>query len=129
MSWPGAMLALLVSHVVGDVLLQTDWQAVNKPGGLGDAVARRALVRHVAVYTLAFVPALVWIGTQTTAARAVAVGAVVAVPHLLIDDGHLVRTWLRTVKHSAQPVLALTIAVDQSFHVLCLFGAALIAAG
>ncbi|HUO73146.1 MAG TPA: DUF3307 domain-containing protein [Solirubrobacteraceae bacterium] len=129
MSWPGAMLALLVSHIVGDVLLQTDWQAVTKTGGLGDASARRALLRHVAIYTVAFIPALVWIGDETTAARAVAVGALVAVPHLVIDDGRLVRTWLRVVKHAPQPVLALTIAVDQSFHVLCLFGAALVAAG
>jgi hypothetical protein len=129
MSWPGAMLALLVSHVVGDVLLQTDWQAVTKTGGLGDARARQALFRHVAIYTIAFIPALVWIGAETTPARAMAVGALVAIPHLLVDDGRLVRTWVRVVKHVPQPVLALTIAVDRSLHVVCLFGAALVAAG
>jgi hypothetical protein len=67
MTWPAALLALLVSHAVGDVLLQTDWQAVAKVGGLGDPVARRALERHVAICPLAFVPALVWIGSQTSA--------------------------------------------------------------
>ncbi len=127
MSWPAALLALLVSHVVGDVLLQSDWQALNKVRGLGDPVARRALLLHVSTYTLAFVPALVWIGTKTNAGRAVGVGALVAVPHLLIDDGHLVTAWLRHVKRTARPPLALTIAVDQSFHVICLLGAALVA--
>jgi len=129
MTWPAALLALLVSHVVGDVLLQTDWQAVAKVGGLGDPGAWRALGRHVAIYTLAFVPALVWIGSQTSAVRAVAVGALISVPHLLVDDGGLVRAWLRYVKRAPAPAPALTIAVDQSFHLVCLFGAALVAAG
>ena len=129
MIWPAALLALLVSHAVGDVLLQTDWQAVGKVGGMGDPVARCALGRHVAIYTLAFVPALVWIGSQTSAMRAVVVGALISVPHLLVDDGRLVRAWLRYVKRAPAPAPALTIAVDQSLHLVCLFGAALVAAG
>ena len=51
--------------MVGDYLLQTDWQARNKRGGLGgDPVARRALLTHVTTYTLAFVPALIWIARR-----------------------------------------------------------------
>jgi Protein of unknown function (DUF3307) len=122
------MLALLVAHLAGDFLLQTDWQAVNKVRGIGDAVARRALGRHLATYSLAFVPVLVWIAEQTAAWRAIVVAVAVIVPHLLIDDGHMVRFWLRRVKGVDAPDLGLTIAVDQSFHVLCLLGAALIAA-
>ena len=128
MSWSAALLALLVSHLVGDVLLQTEWQARKKPDGLGDRVGRSALVQHVAVYTLAFVPALVWIGVETDAARAVLVGALVAVPHLLIDDGRVVDAWLHRVKRVNEPTVGLAIAVDQSFHVVCLAGAALVAA-
>lgn len=128
MTWATVLVALLVSHVVGDVLLQTDWQALHKVRGLGDPVARRALIQHVVLYTLAFIPALIWIGNNSSAGRAVAVAALVAVPHLLIDDGHLVRAWLRDVKGAAQPALGLLIAVDQSFHLLCLLGAALVAA-
>ena len=56
-TWPAALLALLVSHVVGDVLLQTDWQAQHKPKGLGDGLGRQALVGHIGTYTLAFAPA------------------------------------------------------------------------
>jgi hypothetical protein len=128
MSWPAALLALLVSHAVGDVLLQTDRQAEQKIGGLGQAVARRALARHVATYTLSFVPALVWVGRERTPARAAAVAGSIAIPHLVIDHGRLVGVWLRDVKGSREPAPGLVIAVDQSFHLLCLFGTALVAA-
>jgi Protein of unknown function (DUF3307) len=129
MSWFAALLALLVSHAVGDVLFQTDWQALNKIRGMRDRMSRRALAHHLATYTLAFVPALVWIGSNTSAGRAVAIGALVAVPHALIDDGRFVRLWLERVKGVQRPGPALTIAVDQSFHVVCLLGAALVAGG
>jgi hypothetical protein len=122
------MLALLLSHAVGDVLLQTDRQAEGKSRGIGDATGRRALAVHVGSYTLAFVPALVWIGVETDAVRAVAVAAIVAVTHLVIDDGRLVAAWMHTVKRAAHPPLGLSIAVDQTFHALCLFGASLVAA-
>ncbi len=128
MSWTDALVALLVSHVVGDVLVQSEWQALPKSRGLRDRAGRAALLIHVATYTLAFLPALVWIGTRTSPWHAVVVGALVAVPHLLIDDGSLVRAWLGRVKHADSPTQALTIAVDQSFHLVCLVGAAIVAA-
>ena len=77
---------------------------------------------------LAFVPALVWIALETSTIRAVAVGVLVATTHLAVDQGRLVRVWLRNVKSAVSPSPALSIAVDQSFHVVCLFGAALVAA-
>ncbi len=128
MSWSAVLLALLIAHAVGDVLLQTDWQAMHKSGGLGEPLGRRALFFHVATYMVAFIPVLVWVGAGTNLWRAVAVGAVVAIPHLLIDDGTLVRSWLREVKGTTTPSLGLMIATDQTFHVLCLFAAALVAA-
>jgi hypothetical protein len=128
-SWSEALLALLVSHVVGDVLFQTEGQAREKEGGFSNPAGRRALTRHVATYLAAFIPALVWIGIEAGAVRALTVAAVVAITHLVLDDGRLVGLWLRKVKRTANPVRALSIAVDQSFHLLCLFGAALVAAG
>ena len=59
MSWVSVFASFLVAHMVGDYLLQTDWQARNKRGGLSGGVALRALGMHVATYTLAFVPALI----------------------------------------------------------------------
>src|SRR6187431_1493744 len=86
-SWVSVFAAFLVAHMVGDYLLQTDWQARHKRGGLGrDPVARRALVSHVATYTLAFVPALIWIGDQVGAGWAVLTAALIAIPHLVLDD-------------------------------------------
>ena len=126
-SWSAALLALLVSHLAGDFLLQTEWQAVNKRAGAADGVARRALLRHVGTYMLAFVPALGWIGSKRGASRAAEIGVLVGLPHLMIDEGWLVRTWLSGVKHAPEPEPVLAIAVDQSFHVICLLGAAVVA--
>jgi hypothetical protein len=127
-TWSEALLALLVSHVAGDVLIQTEWQALMKMRGVGDPVGRRALARHIVTYTLGFLPALAWIAAETNVVRAVAVAALLATTHVVIDDGRLVSAWLRKVKRAVDPTTALSIAVDQSFHILCLLGAALVAA-
>ena len=127
MSWVDVFAVLVVCHAAGDFLLQTDWQARNKQAGLGsDPVRRRALFSHVATYTLAFVPALVWIGLEYDAARAIAIGLVVAVPHLIQDDGRLLDAYMSKVKGLAQTSPGLRVAVDQSFHLLFLFGTALL---
>ena len=45
-SWTAVLAGFFVAHMVGDYLLQTDWQARHKTCGLGrDPVARRALSR------------------------------------------------------------------------------------
>jgi hypothetical protein len=108
--------------------LQTEWQAVNKTDGLRNSRSRRALFAHLVAYTASFSPALAWIGKRTSARRALMVGGAVAIPHLLVDDGRLVQVWLREVKRAPEPSTQLAVAVDQSFHVVCLLGAALLAA-
>jgi hypothetical protein len=127
MTWVEAFAVLVVSHLVGDFLLQTDWQARHKEGGLGaDPVRRRALVSHVLTYTAAFVPALVWIGVETDFLRAVAIAVVVAVPHLIQDDRRLLDAYMARVKGLSETSSGLRVAVDQAFHVLFLFGTALL---
>ena len=128
MSWPPVFAAFLVCHLAGDLLLQTEWQALTKVRGLGDQEGRRALGAHVATYLLPYLPALIWIGEERSAARAVLVALLIAVPHMLVDDGHFVAVWLRQVKHSPAPAPSLRLMVDQSFHVVCLLGAAVVAA-
>src|SRR3954451_15729081 len=87
--------------MAGDFLLQTDWQAVNKRGGLSrNRDARRALVSHVVVYTLVFVPAVIWIATEKSA-LAIALLPVIFIPHLIQDDARLLMAWNRNVKHSS----------------------------
>lgn len=127
MTWVEVFAVLFVSHLTGDFLLQTDWQARHKQGGLGrDPVRRRALVTHVVIYTAAFLPALVWIGLETDAAWAVAIGLLIAIPHLIQDDRRLLDAYMARVKGLAETSSGLRIAVDQSFHVLFLFGTALL---
>jgi hypothetical protein len=128
MPWVEVFAILVVSHLAGDFLLQTDWQAKHKPGGLGpDPVARRALLAHVALYSVALVPVTVWMATEIGAA-ALAVAALVVVPHLLQDDGRPILWFIRRVKRvSGRPGDVLVVAVDQSAHVVALLGAALVA--
>jgi hypothetical protein len=127
-SWVAVFDVFLVCHLVGDFLFQTDWQARNKDHGLGgDPVRRRALVSHIATYTLAFLPALVWIGLETELWRAAMAAVLIAVPHLIQDDRRLLDLWMRKVKGPASVESpGLMVAVDQSFHVAALFGLALL---
>jgi hypothetical protein len=126
-SWVSVLAGFLVAHMVGDYLLQTDWQARHKRGGLGgDTVARKALIRHVTSYTLAFLPAFIWIGVELDAVWAIIAALLVYVPHLLIDDGRLVAFYLLRVKRADGLNFSLAASVDQSFHVLSLFLAAMV---
>jgi hypothetical protein len=129
-SWVEVFAVLVLSHLVGDFLLQTDWQASLKEGGLGpDPVRRRALRNHIATYTASFLPALIWIASETSVAKAVLIAIVIAVPHWIQDDGRLLNAWMVLVKGTvAEEAPWVRIAVDQSFHLVFLFGAALLAA-
>jgi hypothetical protein len=129
MTWPALFGVFLLSHLVGDFLLQTGWQANHKSHGLGgDPEARRALVWHGLVYTLAFVPALVWVASESGVAVGFGVGALVLLPHVIIDDGTLVASWVRHVKHvEGPPSVVVRLGVDQSLHVLALAAVALLA--
>lgn len=127
MTWPAIFVVFFVTHQCGDYLLQTDWQATHKRCGLGgDATARRALLAHTFTYSLAYVPAYLWIQTRlgwTT----LAIAAAVSIPHLIQDDGRLLRAYLRRVK-GMDPVANHVVAalVDQALHLVALFGAALL---
>jgi hypothetical protein len=128
MPWVEVFAVLVVSHAVGDFLLQTEWQATNKRGGLGrDPVRRRALLAHVATYTLAFVPALAWLAGDATAAGVAALAAGVFLSHAVQDDGRLLCAYVRTVKRTEPAPGMLMLAVDQCFHLVVLFGLALAA--
>ena len=129
MSWPEVYLALLISHLAGDFLLQTEWQAVNKRGGLRhDPVRRRALLLHGLTYTAAYVPALIWLGSEIGALGAVLCALAITLPHIVIDDGRALFAWMSRVKHNDDPERWLVAAVDQTFHLVCLLPVALVAA-
>lgn len=128
MPWVEIFAVLFVSHGLGDYLLQTDWQATKKRGGLGrDPVARRALVSHVTTYTLAFVPAGIWLAGDMNALGLIALAAGIFVPHLVQDDGRLLTIYVKRVKGAgAAGSPAVFTSVDQSLHVIVLFATALV---
>lgn len=128
MPWVEVFAVFIVSHVVGDYVLQTEWQARNKHGGLrGTAEQRRALVSHIVSYTIAFVPSLIWLW-DSLEGGVFGVAALIAIPHLIQDDGTLLNAYsLRFKKADLRANPLLGSALDQSFHIVALFGAALVA--
>jgi len=126
-SWVEVFVGFVVAHLVGDYLVQTDWQARNKFRGLaGDPLARRALATHVVTYTLTFVPVLVWIGSEVSVGWAILAALLVGLPHLVIDDGRPVRAYLHRVKGVEEIDRGLAGSVDQTFHVVCLWALAML---
>lgn len=128
MAWVEVFVVFLVCHQVGDYLLQTDWQATNKRGGLGaDPVARRALASHVFSYTLAFTPAFVWLAGEIGTGL-VPVIALITLPHWIQDDGRLLRAYIEKVKGvDAADIPPLYAPVDQALHLVALLLVALLA--
>ena len=125
--WVEVFAVFIVCHLVGDFLLQTNKQASHKYGGLGgDRKCRDSLLSHTAMYTLAFVPALIWLGTDI-GVWAIGVGALIALPHMIQDDGRLLDAYMRRVKRVDPVPGGLRLAVDQTAHVVALFLIALLA--
>lgn len=127
MGWVAVFVAFGVSHMVGDYLFQTDWQARHKHGGLTErGESRRALASHVTTYTLAYLPALIWLADDL-GPWVVGTALLIAVPHFIQDDGSLIAAYMERVKHLRFGVNpAVDRAVDQSFHVVALFLLALL---
>jgi uncharacterized protein DUF3307 len=127
-SWVEIFAVFVVSHALGDYLLQTDWQATHKRGGLGrDRRARKALLSHVATYTLAFVPAGIWLADDLGAGGLALLALAIYVPHMVQDDGRLLSAYIRRVKGcGADSARDIFTAVDQSFHLIVLFATAVI---
>ena len=71
-------------------------------------------------------PALIWLADDI-GAWAIATAALIAVPHMVQDDGRLLTVYMLRVKHTdprAHPSVAT--AADQSFHFVALFLTALL---
>lgn len=128
MAWVEIFAVLIVSHGLGDYMLQTDWQATHKRGGLGrDRDARNALVSHVTTYTLSYAPAVAWLAGDLGVLGVVLLAAGIFVPHLVQDDGRLLTAYVRRVKgDGAASSPAVYTSVDQSLHVIVLFATALV---
>ena len=87
---------------------------------------RRALLTHIATYTLAFVPALIWLW-DSLHWGVIGVAALIAIPHMIQDDGRLLTRYARVFKGADLDAnTALGATLDQAFHFLALFLVALL---
>jgi hypothetical protein len=129
-NWSQVFIVFLVCHAAGDFLLQTEFQATRKSGGLSsNPVARKALLSHLFTYSLVFVPAFVWIAHKHSVGRMLAAAAIALVTHLIQDDRRLLYRYTITVKKADPPPdNPLWIFIDQAGHLIWLFAAALAAA-
>jgi len=112
---------LLMAHVLGDWIFQTEWQAVNK------ATDWRAMGAHIVVYH-AIVLALLCVRFGFSEPIVYAVVAGLAVVHTILDRRRPLRSFMRMAritKHR-EPEPWFIIAVDQSVHLLALGVATLI---
>jgi hypothetical protein len=128
--WIQIFAVFVVSHLVGDFILQTQWQARHKRGGLsGPRESQRALAAHTLSYTAAFVPALIWLA-GSLGVGVVPAALLIAIPHAVQDDARLLEAYAENVKRmrvSEHRVVMLLL--DQSFHIVILFLTALVLAG
>ena len=106
--------ALFVSHLVGDWILQNDWQAKNK------SKSWWALITHVVVYhILILIVLLYYVGSQPSVYIAV---ALLALSHLILDRQTTI-IWLMQHFHNSgngTPERWLMVAFDQALHIVLL---------
>ena len=106
---------LVLSHLIGDYFLQTEYEALNKAQG---RFWNRALWSHCLKYTLALVP-VVWLMDVDFVWLAIVFGT-----HLVLDRRWVVLWWRRAIMRGSeagiQNTFWLTIVVDQIFHLLVL---------
>ena len=110
-------LVLLAGHLVGDWMVQNDWQATNKTRSWAALTAHVASY-HLIVGLLLLIPIL---RDGWPAAKAVAALAVSAMTHAVIDRRWPVRALMRA---AGSPGFATVewgvIAVDQALHLFIL---------
>jgi hypothetical protein len=112
---------LLVGHLVGDWLLQNDWMAKGKRGGL----VTKAGLTHFAVYTTAIATVLKLLGlAQKSPIAIVAISVLIFVSHWFIDATDIVDRWMRLYQQSQLTIVRMM--VDQTFHLLVLAGVAFV---
>ena len=110
---------LLIAHVLGDWIFQTEWQAENK--------ARQwlPLLVHVLIYH-AIVLAVLLFGFGLRSVSVLVAVVVLAVIHVILDRRSFTIWLMRSLRITVnrEPERWLLLAVDQSLHLITLAGAA-----
>lgn len=106
---------LLVSHLAGDWLLQTEWQAQNK------ATSWRAMLTHIVIYHAVMLVALIaLVGADEP--RIYVVIVFLAITHLFMDRQWPVARLMSFLRLSVErtPERWFSIAIDQVLHIILL---------
>lgn len=109
---------LLMAHLLGDWILQTEWQAENKKRKF------HALLIHVVIYHV-----IVWIilyfGFGLRSLPVLAVVIILAVLHAILDGWPTVKWIMKRLRLTVErtPERWLLVAVDQAIHLVLLGGA------
>lgn len=113
--------SLILAHLLGDWLLQTEWQAKNKSSSW------RARWSHVAVYHIVILAVLVVrFGMQDP--RVYITVGILAISHAFLDRRWPVLWLMKTLRISVNntPERWLIVMIDQSIHILLLGLASLV---
>jgi hypothetical protein len=108
---------LLMGHLVGDWLLQSNWMAMGKKNGL---VTLAGMV-HFATYTAVTTGAL-WLSgvTENKPAFYLILSAIIIfVSHWLLDTTDIVKLWMHFYGQGRSKKFV-QVMVDQTFHLLVL---------
>lgn len=107
--------SLLMAHILGDWILQTEWQALNKETNW------RAMTAHVSVYS-AVVLVVLGVRFGWTDASVYAAVVALAIVHVILDRRRPLLWFMRVARITVarEPEAWFMIAVDQAVHVLFL---------
>jgi hypothetical protein len=107
--------SLLIAHLLGDWIFQTEWQALNKTKNWW------ALFAHITVYHLILLGVLVWrMGSINI--QIVLTVALLAISHAFLDRRNLLLWIMKSLRIivTRGSEQWLVIAVDQAIHVVLL---------
>jgi len=107
--------SLLMAHILGDWILQTEWQALNKDKNW------RAMTAHVFVYSVVVFAVLGWRLGWGSAGVYTAVVAL-AIVHVVLDRRRPLLWFMKVARITVtrEPEAWFMIAVDQAVHLLFL---------
>ena len=107
---------LLVGHMVGDWLLQSDWMAREKK----QSFFSKAGMTHFVLYTTV-VMGMVWLiyGDEKSSVFYLTVGALIFTSHWLIDATTIVERWMQFYGQDSNRDF-MRIIVDQTMHLVVL---------
>ncbi len=108
---------LLMGHLVGDWLLQSDWMATDKKNGL----LTLAGAAHFTTYTAVIMVALWLSGAMNNkpAFYPVLSAIIIFFSHWLLDSTDIVKLWMRFYGQSDSKKFV-QVVVDQTIHLLVL---------